>query len=175
MIQRREFECLFCGEKFKTGEWGKCSGDPFRKHVVAEKTYYSKHSNHTINITIDQIVTNPSTGETIRTGLVTADFSMGQYKTTDPMKQEFLDNLLAVGSLITREQYVDSKLTEEQKTARAQSSLVEANALLEKKQEELDRLKRENEALRAGPPSTVEPEATGAGLAGRRTARNATA
>ena len=111
------------------------------RHQVEPKTYLSTHDSHVICLTKEQTVVNPTTGESQKMTGYAAQFVNGHFTTSEPQYQEILDGIQAQGGLVNEETYVESKLTERQKTQRAKGQLVEQGALLEKAQQELERLK----------------------------------
>ncbi len=168
-IDRKEYLCTYCDKKFLSGDWFGCDGNKFRRHQVEPKTYLSTHDSHVICLTKEQTVVNPTTGESQKMTGYAAQFVNGHFTTSEPQYQEILDGIQAQGGLVNEETYVESKLTERQKTQRAKGQLVEQGALLEKAQQELERLK----AQLAEKSADSEEVSAGAipqtgGLAGRR-------
>lgn len=135
----REFECVRCGQTFKSGQWRGCGGDIGQAHVVEPKNYYHVSASFMCFPVMDQRFfdehgnAHSIPGKTVR-------FKNGGYITDDPQIQEFLDSR-KVGGLLTAEQYEEMNLKPEEKEARAKARLATEQKLRQKAEAELAELR----------------------------------
>lgn len=154
--------CTNCETEFKPGAWYNCEGNPTRKHVVKAKTYYSESDSYCVNA-IPQSSMVGNQGERINIPGKIVTFHTGVYVTTDPELQEVLDR----EAPMTRERYMEMRMTPELKTGRDRAIISQQQALI-------DELKAKNAELQK---QVTEPEeeadAVMAGAGGGRPKRKA--
>lgn len=161
--------CVNCEKSFKSGNWYNCQGNPTRKHVVESRTFYSAHDRECVNV-VPQTAMIGHQGEKINVPGIIVTFNGGTWSTTDPEVQE----VLARECPMTKEQYMNMRMTPELKAGRDRK-------LISDQQELIDQLKTRNQELEeekaAGKPKAAKkskekdaPDPVMAG-AGRR-ARN---
>lgn len=138
----RNWVCIRCAEKFNSGQWLGCSDDPTLAHEVETKTYYAREERLTVSIRPDTRVIIGNTPTPIPGKM--AHFLGGVYVTTDPEEQEVLDTR---PYLLSREQYEEARLNDQQKIARLKSRSAETNSLLAEARRTIDQLKADNARL----------------------------
>ncbi len=151
--------CVNCGREFKPGAWYGCEDNPTRKHAVESKTYYSDSDSLVVNA-IPQTSMVGNQGERINIPGAVVTFTNGTFHTIDPEIQEVLNRLVTM----TKEQYMEKRLTPELKIGRDRAVISQQQALIEE-------LKAKNAELEK--KAAEEPDEVMAGAKGKsKTARN---
>ncbi len=138
--------CTNCEESFKAGAWYGCQENPTRKHVVKSKTYYSESDRYCVNAIPETYVLG-NHGDRIHVPGAIVTFNGGTYSTTDPQLQEILDR----EAPMTKERYVELRMTPELKAGRDRNIISEQQALI-------DDLKRKNAELEQKASATHQEE-----------------
>lgn len=139
--------CTRCEKEFRPGAWLGCEGNPSLKHVVESKTFYSESDRYQVNA-IPQTNMVGAQGERINIPGIIITFNNGTFATTDPELQEVLSRRCPM----TKEHYVERRMTPELKTGRDRAVISEQQALIEQ-------LKARNAALEAAQRAGAKPEA----------------
>jgi hypothetical protein len=142
--------CVNCEEKFKSGAWYNCQGNPTRKHVVESRTFYSPHDRECVNV-VPQSSMIGNQGERITLAGIIVTFFGGTYSTTDPQVQEVLERECPM----TKEQYMNARMTPELKAGRDRKVISDQQELIDKLKAENEELKSKPKASKAAPADAV--------------------
>ena len=137
---RKTYRCTYCEKEFKSGDWTGCTGDPFRRHSLPSKTYYSTHGNYQVGVIKERPVLDAQ-GVMTKLPSQMAKFTNGVFGTDDPQFQEELDRLTEEGALCSQEEHAKSKMTGDQLLRRSEGQVTEQNKLIAQQSEELARLR----------------------------------
>lgn len=138
---QKTWKCIRCEESFQSGKWLGCNGDQTQAHEVTPKTYFSHSDGLTVHVRPERKMTDNS-GNLVFLAGIFAEFRNGQYATASPEIQEVLDTK---DYLISKEVYVDSRLTEKQKLGRQVAKVEEQRQLIAKQQQELENLRAQKD------------------------------
>lgn len=140
----KTYLCVNCEKEFKAGAWYNCQGNPSRKHVVENRTFYSAHDKEVVNA-VPQTAFLGASGERVSVPGIIVTFEGGQYHTTDPELQEVLSRT----NPMPKDVYIEMRMTPELKSGRDRK-------VISDQQELINKLKEENEQLKKSspPPAT---------------------
>lgn len=151
--------CVQCDEKFKPGNWYGCAGNETRKHKLEPRTFYSDNDSLQVNAIPARNMLNATGGAMHIPGAIVT-FNGGLFRTDDPELQE----VLARRCPLSKEEYMQKRLTPEMKAARQK-------AVIDEQQDLINKLKSENAKLKSGKSPEPDADPVLAGARGRTRAK----
>ena len=117
--------CTQCNQDFKSGGWYGCEGNPARKHAVERRTFYSESDRYQVQVIVETRIIGAG-GNLVHVPGKIVEFIGGTFMTTDPEIQEVLER----EAPMTKERYMDLRMTPELKAGRDRRIIDEQTELI---------------------------------------------